>query len=183
MSTIRIPRRPLLAAPTLVALSCLVAVVGCATPKQPTGPSPTTNEAPQSLIAPASPVVRYSRYRLVELTPDQAQIDLMQQIIDVTISPVMVSTVADALRYVLRWSGYQLCENAPERQELEALPLPAAHLHLGPMTLRDALAVLAGPAWHVDVDEGTRRVCFEQPQTNARSPISPPSVTSQGAQP
>jgi conjugative transfer region protein (TIGR03748 family) len=183
MSTIRISRRPLHAAPTLVALSCLIAVVGCATPEHPTGPSPTTNGPPQALVAPASPVIRYGRYRLVELTPDQAQIDLMQQVIDVTISPVMVSTVADALRYVLRWSGYQLCENAPERQELEALPLPAAHLHLGPMTLRDALEVLAGSAWHIDVDEGTRRVCFEHTQANAHSPIPPSSVTSQGAQP
>jgi hypothetical protein len=46
--------------------------------------------------------------------------------------------------------------------ELYALPLPVAHLHLGPMSLRDALLTLAGPAWELHANDRTRQVCFER---------------------
>ncbi|MDH4711694.1 TcpQ domain-containing protein, partial [Pseudomonas aeruginosa] len=39
-------------------------------------------------------------------------------------------------------------------------PLPAAQYKLGPMTLRNTLQVLSGPAWQVKVDEVARQVCF-----------------------
>jgi type IV pili sensor histidine kinase/response regulator len=63
-------------------------------------------------------------------------------------------------------SGFTLCDS-PEIQILNTLALPAADLHLGPLTLESALRVLAGPEWILQVDELTRRVCFES--------ISPPS--------
>ncbi|MEL7844931.1 integrating conjugative element protein pill, pfgi-1, partial [Pseudomonas aeruginosa] len=52
----------------------------------------------------------------------------------------------------LKRSGYGLCETAHAVIELYALPLPAAHLHLGPMTLRHALLTLAGPSWELHAD-------------------------------
>ncbi len=57
------------------------------------------------------------------------------------------ATVGDGLRHVLKRSGSSPCQTAHAVIELYALPLPAAHLHLGPMTLRHALLTLAGPAW------------------------------------
>ena len=68
--------------------------------------------------------------------------------------------MGDGLRHALQRSGYQLCENAHAVIELYSLPLPAAHLYLGPMTLRDALLTLAGPAWDVQVDDRARQICF-----------------------
>jgi type IV pili sensor histidine kinase/response regulator len=68
---------------------------------------------------------------------------------------------------VLKRSGYQLCETPSAVTELYALPLPAAHRHLGPMTLRDALLTLAGPAWELHADERARQICFEQPGGSA----------------
>ena len=50
-----------------------------------------------------------------------------------------------------------------EAAALYDLPLPAAHLQLGPLFLRDALLTLAGPAWELQVDDTTRRVCFVHP--------------------
>jgi type IV pili sensor histidine kinase/response regulator len=44
---------------------------------------------------------------------------------------------------------------------LYALPLQAAHYRLGPLPLRDALQVLAGQTWKIQVDERSREVCFE----------------------
>jgi hypothetical protein len=61
--------------------------------------------------------------------------------------------------------------------ELYALPLPAAHLHLGPMTLRDALLTLAGPAWELHADDRARQICFERPGDSAViEPASEPTA-------
>ncbi len=105
-------------------------------------------------------VVRYGRYTLVELAPDTAQQELLNQVVDISIPSTMSTTLGDALGYLLLRSGYQLCETRDEVGRLYALPLPAAHMHMGPMFLRDALQTLAGPAWQLQVDDVTRQVCF-----------------------
>nr|WP_244589997.1 hypothetical protein [Xenorhabdus budapestensis] len=38
-------------------------------------------------------------------------------------------------------------------------PLPSVHTQLGPVRLRTALQVMAGPAWQLEVDEVQRVVC------------------------
>jgi len=68
--------------------------------------------------------------------------------------------VGDGLRHVLKRSGWRLCEGTAAVMALDALPLPAAHLHLGPMTVRDALLTLVGSAWELRTDERVRLVCF-----------------------
>jgi len=137
---------------------------------------PASAESPASPERPAEriPVLRYGRYSLVELTPAPAQEDLMQQIIDITLPTTMNATVGDALRYVLLKSGFQLCDHSDAIQILDSLPLPAAHLHLGPLTLREALQVLVGPAWSLKVNDSTRRVCFESAHA---TPGTAPSLT------
>ena len=120
------------------------------------------------------PVVRYGRYTLVELVPDAAQHDLLLQAVDVSMPPTLPATVGDALRYVLLRSGYRLCENDVEADALYELPLPAAHLDLGPTTLREALRTLAGPAWDLRIDDAARRVCFAPRVPWPRRPEGPP---------
>ncbi|WP_412172910.1 PilL N-terminal domain-containing protein [Burkholderia pseudomallei] len=124
--------------------------------------------------APTVPVVRYGRYTLIELAPDDDQRDLMRQIIDLAIPSPANATVGDALHYVLRRSGYRLCDSrADTTAVLYALPLPAAHEHLGPIRLRDALQLLAGLRWTLHVDDETREVCFApQPDDHPSSPAS-----------
>ncbi|HFN5283874.1 TPA: TcpQ domain-containing protein [Pseudomonas aeruginosa] len=107
------------------------------------------------------PVVRYGRYTLVSTQPDAGQRDLMAQIIDVTIPSSMNPSVKDAMQYVMSRSGYSLCPaDAGHVNILYTRPLPAAQYKLGPMTLRNTLQVLSGPAWQVKVDEVARQVCF-----------------------
>ena len=118
--------------------------------------------APQPEAAQFIPIVRYGRYTLVELAPMAAQRDLLLQTVDVSMPEDARATVGDGLRHVLKRSGYQLCETAHAVIELYALPLPAAHLHLGPMSLRDALLTLAGPAWELHADDRKRQVCFDR---------------------
>ena len=118
------------------------------------------------------PVARYGRYTLVEMVPEPAQRDLLRQVIEISIPPTFDASVGDALRHVLLRTGYRLCD-APDAASLFTLPLPAAHLRLGPLPLRDALLALAGPAWELSVDDAARAVCFTR-VTNAHAPSANP---------
>ena len=111
--------------------------------------------------------LRYGRYTLVSTEPTTEQRDLLAQIIDVSIPSSLNPSVQDALHYVLQRSGYALCPVTASVRVLFTRPLPAAHYRLGPIPLRRALQVLAGPAWQLTTDEVNRSVCFEQQKTEA----------------
>lgn len=143
---------------TLLALSLLTS---CASiphslpPKEQDAAKDRLAEKPPSVV-----MMPTARYTLVELRPDAGQQNLQQQIINLRIPATATTTVGDAMRYVLRRSGYQLCEGDPALATLWALPLPAAHLQLGPLPLNQTLQLLAGAAWHLSIDERARQVCF-----------------------
>lgn len=130
---------------------------GCATPLPP----PAVPEPPAAQASEYVPVVRYGRYTLVELAPTADQHDLLLQVVDISLPDTLYASVGDALRHVLQRSGFRLCDGH-DTEALNALPLPAAHYHLGPLQLRDALSTLVGPAWDLHVDDGARRVCFSR---------------------
>lgn len=155
----------------LTTLSLLALVAGCTTQKVEQ-PKPAFDSSrnpdllapdlyPNGAVAEKEPVVRYGRYTLVSTQPDVGQRDLMAQIIDVTIPANMHPNVRDAMQYVVDRSGYSLCPtDSGHVNILYTRPLPAAQYKLGPMTLRNTLQVLSGPAWQVKVDEVNRQVCF-----------------------
>lgn len=143
-------------------LLTIALAAGCATRSiAPATVEPEPEARTQTMPDGWVPVVRYGRYTLVELVPEPAQRDLLQQAVEVSIPPMLDASVGDAMRHVLLRSGYRLCD-ADEAATLYALPLPAAHLRLGPLMLRDALLTLAGPAWELSVDDETRQVCFSR---------------------
>lgn len=111
--------------------------------------------------------LRYGRYTLVSTEPTTEQRDLLAQIIEVNIPSSLNLSVQEALHYVLQRSGYALCADTASVKVLFTRPLPAAHYRLGPIPLRRALQVLAGPAWQLTTDEVGRSVCFEQQKTEA----------------
>jgi len=152
---------------------------GCASaPPSPLASSQTVGSV---ALPPAYvPVVRYGRYTLVELAPTAAQQNLLLQVVDVAVPDTLNASVGDALRHVLQRSGYRLCDGH-DADALLTWPLPAAHYRLGPVVLRDALLTLAGPAWDLQVDHGTRRVCFTQAQSDVPEPPRP-SLPSTGNQ-
>ena len=155
----------------LLAGSLLAA--GCATTAAPSAPA--VPAASPTAVAPEPdfvPVARYGRYTLVEMVPEPAQRDLLRQVIEISIPPTFDASVGDALRHVLLRTGYRLCD-APDAASLFTLPLPAAHLRLGPLPLREALLTLAGPAWKLSVDDAARAVCFTR-VTSARAPSANP---------
>ena len=123
--------------------------------------------------------LRYGRYTLVSTEPSTEQRDLLAQIIDVSIPSSLNPSALDALQYVLQRSGYSLCPVTASVRVLFTRPLPAAHYRLGPIPLRSALQVLAGPAWQLTTDELGRSVCFEQQKTEAGVAITIPVLPHQ----
>jgi len=143
-------------------------LTACQTP--PPTQAPKADKTCPHLDTTPGQVVRYGRYTLVELVPEQGQRDLLAQVIDVTIplsQGMNEATVGEAIRYVLLRSGYQL-RDISSSSTLDKLPLPLAHTHLGPIQLRDALLVLAGPAWELKIDEMTRQIWFVSRFNNLR---------------
>ncbi|MGG5856091.1 hypothetical protein ACQT3Z_24100, partial [Klebsiella pneumoniae] len=71
----------------------------------------------------------------------------------------LTPTVADAMRYALKQSGYSLCAVTSSNAVLYNQSLPAVHYQLGPMRLNTALQVMAGSAWQLEADDVQRIVC------------------------
>lgn len=152
----------------------------------PVTPSVTVNRNVQPVspdaYGQAPEVVRYDRYLLVSTDPAAVQRDPLLQIIDIRIPASVKPTVADALRYALRQSGYSLCATGSANGVLYRQALPAVQYQLGPMRLRTALQVLAGPAWQLEVDDVQRVVChslrdgYQLPATQLPSVTVAPSA-------
>ncbi len=185
----------------LFSLVTLVLLAGCNSPQKlqqraPAMPVPSVsvsrNVQPvsQDIYAqPAPEVVRYDRYLLVSTAPQAAQRDPLSQVIDIRIPASLKPTVADAMRYALKQSGYTLCATGPANGVLYRQPLPAVQYQQGPVRLRTALQVMAGPAWQLEVDDVQRVVChslragYQLPAGQlAPVPVSP-AITAPEAQP
>ncbi|MGR7752128.1 PFGI-1 class ICE element type IV pilus protein PilL2 [Klebsiella aerogenes] len=108
--------------------------------------------------SPGAPeVVRYDRYLLVSTSPQQPP---LEQLTTLFIPPGFHPTVGESLQYLLRDSGWSLCLADARRALLYELPLPLSQYNTGPLRLKAALQLLAGPAWRMTADENRREVCF-----------------------
>ncbi|WP_372178630.1 PilL N-terminal domain-containing protein [Xanthomonas axonopodis pv. phyllanthi] len=174
------PRSPAPAA-IFFALALLSGCTGAPPARDPVAltasPSPETSAA---TLIPAVPVTRQGRYTLVEIEPMAGQRDLLLQIVDVTLPVSDRATVGDGLQYLLRHSGYRLCAPDGKSAMLYALPLPAAHVHLGPTTLLSALLAMSGNAWLLDVDDAHREVCFRRAETVGADSATPGTEQTDG---
>ena len=148
------------AASVTLCISALLA--GCASP--PGSPDAAANAVTENVSAPQSEhpalVTRKGRYTLARTDPRAGQTNLLNQIIEIRIPQNFEPTVHEALQYTLLRSGYHLCPGSEESRRLFAHPLPGSHHQLGPITLRRALEVIAGPAWQLQTDELNREICF-----------------------
>lgn len=144
----------------VVVLTALALLSGCVHLEDQTVTEEVTAETDY-----APHVVRYGRYTMVEVGATAEQADLMSQIIDTRI-PSVNPTVRDAMSYVTQMTGFSLCEaESASLGTLYSRPLPAPHYRLGPMSLRDTLQVLAGPAFELRIDPVYRTVCFHLKQS------------------
>lgn len=154
---------------TVIFLLCLLA--GCSVHPQKRPDSDSATAVPAVTIssnvqtaaadeyARRPQVIRYDRYLLLSTDPLSVQRDPLSQIIQTRIPASLAPTVADALHYILKQSGYSLCAAGAGNRVLYRQPLPAVQYRLGPLPLRTALQIIAGPAWQLEIDDVQRVVC------------------------
>lgn len=122
----------------------------------------------KTTCAQSSTEIQTGRYLTVDSRVPKDQEDLL--------SPVMqmhflsdIKTVGDAIQEVLRYSGYSLVETPQRSQDLQNTlqkPLPLVQRDLGPMSLRQGLTILIGPAFELIVDLLNRTVNFQLSTTS-----------------
>ncbi len=104
-----------------------------------------------------------ARYTSIATTPKPGQVDLLSAYVE-TIIPGDAVTIGDAIELLLVGSGYRLAANDASDPALYRLmdnTLPVAHRRLGPITLRESLELIAGPAWTLVEDPVNRLVSFD----------------------
>ncbi|MFW5443986.1 MAG: hypothetical protein ACKE51_06750 [Methylococcaceae bacterium] len=102
--------------------------------------------------------VQTGRYSSIKPKPSHSQRELLQVLITVSI-PDDIRNVGQAIRYLLKRSGYELVQPQIHQVELTEFfnkSLPRVHRRIGPMTLEDALITLTAPAFLL-VDDPVRR--------------------------
>jgi conjugative transfer region protein (TIGR03748 family) len=125
--------------------------------------------------AEARSLVRVGRYSTVTPKPTPEQASLLLAIIQAKMPP-KVDTVGKAVRHLLRRSGFELADGGamqPEVVQILGKKLPQVHRKFGPMTLEDALLVLVGPAFRLDVDHVHRVINFRLADQRETGPSGP----------
>jgi len=153
-------------------------VVQAATPsnnKQPSDKASVISN-PEAIDGPGdslSGTIQTGRYTAITPSPTYEQTHILDVIIDVSLPEDDLSSVGQAIHYVLKRSGYRLVQPSqlsPDVLLLFAKPIPSVHRHLGPMPLRDALNTLATPAFRL-IDDPVHRLISFQPILTDRSDV------------
>lgn len=83
--------------------------------------------------------------------------------VQVSLPRASVTTVGEAVNYLLLRTGYRLADS-PEAVSppipILSMPLPEVHRQLGPYSVRTALSVLVGAPFALSVDPAHRLVSF-----------------------
>ncbi|MGV7960403.1 hypothetical protein QPK13_04545 [Photorhabdus tasmaniensis] len=106
-------------------LVLISALFGCASP---TNPLPVKDDVKLQLPIEA---IRHGQYTLVSISPTKAQQYPIQQIISYSIPPQLNVSIADAMQYALKDTGYSLCPPDDQANILFQQPLPAIHRFAG----------------------------------------------------
>lgn len=108
-------------------------------------------------------VMSTGRYTSVKNIAPVDQLNPLKVVIKTKL-PQSIATVREAVDFLLVRSGYTMAEDgvlSAEAKTLMALPLPAVHRELGPMTLDRALHTLSGDAFVLVVDPVHRKIGYE----------------------
>lgn len=120
--------------------------------------------------------MQVGRYSVLRTQPTAEQLDPLAARVTVRF-PESVQTIGQAVQHLLRDSGYRLADSSTGISAiLLELPLPGVQRSLGPVALRQALAVLGGPAFRLAQDPLHRLVAFE------RCPVPDPALGFTGDQ-
>jgi type IV pili sensor histidine kinase/response regulator len=133
-------------------------------------PAPTVPLASTSLAADETQVARYTT---VSTAPGEADANPLAVIAKVHFPREVVSTVGDAVRYLLIRTGFRLLPQDrmhPTVADVFALPLPDNPRVLGPYRVEALLGVLMGKPYMLRVDPALRTISYDTTPTAAATP-------------
>lgn len=120
-------------------------------------------------------VIQTDRYQLTSIDTQKTQKYLLDQFVIVKMQAKKNQKflLEQGLRFTLEETGLALCSSLgqPHLSTLYSRPLPKIHQKFGPMRLRDALQMLAGPAYQLTINEQTRTVCFQLRESPKPVPV------------
>ena len=102
------------------------------------------------------------RYMQVDNSVLPAQIEPLQQVFQITF-PATITTVGDAMNFILVNTGYSLVPSKNGSAMIDALlkqPLPLSDRTLGPTTVEQGLSAISGNAYQLIIDPANRLVDF-----------------------
>ena len=109
-------------------------------------------------------MTQIDRYSIVVAAPTAGQSNLLAETSAISIRND-IERLGDALRWLLRDSGYRLADDRVLSDEVHAmltLPLPATHRQFEAMPLRVVVELIVGPAFHIVQDPVHRLLAFER---------------------
>lgn len=104
--------------------------------------------------------MRTGRYEITRIAPSRAQLDPLAAQIQIQLD-AEVATVQQAVQSLLWGTGYRLHRQSPHLNLLLRRPVAASQRVLGPISIRSALRLLAGPQWDLVEDPLHRLISFE----------------------
>lgn len=123
--------------------------------------------ATEQPVTPRKSVAQVDRYSVVATGPTAGQRNLLS-VTEVISIANNIETIGDALRWVLRDSGYRLAASPVLTEEVRVmleLPLPAVHRRFEPMPLKTVMGLIVGPAFYIVQDPVHRLIAFERCST------------------
>jgi len=114
-------------------------------------------------VADSKPM-QVGRYSIVAPVARASQADPLQTLLAIRFPKPHITTVGDAMQYLLRHSGYRLADFKaadPAMARLLNHRLPKIHRQLGPMPVQTMLSTLPGSAYQIVVDPADRLVAFD----------------------
>lgn len=109
-------------------------------------------------------LTRVGRYAVISAAPTAGQKDLLADR-RVRVIPASEKTIGEALRWLLKDSGYRLVDEAVLSEEaavMLTLPLPAVHRQFQALPLHHVVALIVGPAFTLVKDPVHRLLAFER---------------------
>lgn len=105
--------------------------------------------------------ISVGRYLSESLSPIHTEKHLLDQTFEVRF-PETVTTIGQAMQYLLRFSGYSLVKTKTcELKMLMQKSLPEIDRHFGFMRLRNGLQTLAGEPYQLEVNPVERVINFQ----------------------
>ena len=111
----------------------------------------------------ATEYVKTDLYTLVGQLPTEEQYDPLSVLIERKFPVTQFKSVEDAIHSVLDESGYELQPSElwpPEMRIMMGNRIPEIHRELTPMTIKNALSVLAGRPFSLVTDPLRRKITF-----------------------